>query len=48
MMLLGATKVTTGKKIALISDVAKELDAKEGDVIVFYKSDKGDIIIKKG
>ncbi|VVB95102.1 Uncharacterised protein [uncultured archaeon] len=48
MRLLGATKVTTGKKIALISDVAKELDAKEGDVIGFYKSDKGDIIIKKG
>jgi hypothetical protein len=48
MRLLGATKVTTGKKIALISDVSKELDAKEGDVIGFYKDEKGNIIIKKG
>lgn len=48
MKLLGATKVTTGKKIALIKDVAERLDAKEGDIIGFYEADNGDIIIKKG
>ncbi len=48
MRILGTAKVTAGKKIALISDIAKKLDAKEGDIIVFYESDNGDILIRKG
>ena len=48
MKLLGAAKVTIGRKIALISDVSKKLDANEGDVIGFYENENGEIIIKKG
>ncbi len=48
MRIIGTSKVTKGKKIALISDISKKLDAGEGDIIVFYEADNGDIIIKKG
>ncbi|SNQ59808.1 hypothetical protein [Candidatus Methanoperedens nitratireducens] len=48
MRILGTSKVSKSYKIALISDIAKKLEAKEGDIIVFYENDAGDIIIKKG
>jgi hypothetical protein len=48
MRIIGTSKVTKGKKIAVISVVSNKLQAEEGDIIVFYEADNGDIIIKKG
>jgi len=48
MEIIGTTKVSKGGKMTLIKDVQDLLRIKESDVLVFYKSEKGDIIIKKG
>jgi bifunctional DNA-binding transcriptional regulator/antitoxin component of YhaV-PrlF toxin-antitoxin module len=46
--ILGTATVSEGMKIVLISRVAKKLNTKKGDIIVFYENDEGDIIITKG
>ncbi len=44
--ILGTSKITSNRKISLIKNVAEKLDAKEGDLIIFY--DKyGEIVISK-
>ena len=48
MKMLGATKITTNKRISLIDTVADDLDAHVGDFIVFYKKSNGEIVVKKG
>lgn len=48
MSIIGTTKVTQGGKLQLISDVRKLLDVNIGDVIVFEKNEKDEIIIRKG
>lgn len=46
MKIIGTTKVTKGSKISLIKDVKDELDAEEGDKIV-YKEEEGRIVLEK-
>jgi bifunctional DNA-binding transcriptional regulator/antitoxin component of YhaV-PrlF toxin-antitoxin module len=46
--ILGTATVSEGMKIVLISRVAKKLNTKKGDIIVFYENNEGDIIIRKG
>lgn len=48
MELLGTSKVSTDNKITVIKNVVKSLQLTQGDMIVFYKSDNGDVVIKKG
>lgn len=48
MKMLGATKITTNKRISLLDTVAEKLDAHVGDFIVFYEKSNGEIIIRKG
>ncbi len=48
MNILGTTKLAKGGKITIIIDVQKKMKAKEGDVIVFFENEAGDIIIRKG
>lgn len=48
MRIIGTTTITDGNKIVLISKIAQKFKAKKGDIIVFYESENGDIIIKKG
>lgn len=44
--ILGTSKVAIKSKISLIKDVAEKMNAKVGDVIVFYE-ENGKIIIEK-
>jgi bifunctional DNA-binding transcriptional regulator/antitoxin component of YhaV-PrlF toxin-antitoxin module len=46
MKILGTATVSEGMKIVLISRVAKKLNAKKGDLVVFYETDEGNIIIR--
>ncbi len=48
MRILGTATVSEGMKIVLISRVAKKMEIKKSDIIVFYENDEGDIIIRKG
>ncbi len=48
MKILGTATVSEGMKIVLISRVAKKLNSKKGDLVVFYENDEGDIIIRNG
>lgn len=48
MRILGTATVSEGMKIVLVSRVAKKMEIKKGDIIVFYENDEGDIIIRKG
>jgi bifunctional DNA-binding transcriptional regulator/antitoxin component of YhaV-PrlF toxin-antitoxin module len=47
MKIIGTTRVTKGWKISLIKDVRDKLNAELGDKLVFYESDKGEIVLKK-
>ena len=47
MRILGTATVSEGMKIVIISRVSKKMEIKKGDIIVFYETDKGDIIIRK-
>lgn len=47
MELLGSSKVTNNYRMQLIKAVRDEIDAREGDIVLFYR--KGDdIVLKKG
>ncbi len=48
MRILGTATVSQGRKVVLISRVAKKMKIKESDMIVFYENDEGDVIIRKG
>ncbi len=48
MKILGTATVSDGMKIVLVSRAAKKLNAKKGDIIVFYETDEGEILIRKG
>ncbi|VVB96425.1 Uncharacterised protein [uncultured archaeon] len=47
MQIIGTTTVTDGNKIVLISKIAKKINAKKGDTIVFFENEKKEIIIQK-
>lgn len=44
--ILGTSKVSTGRKISLLKNIASKLKADVGDDIVFYE-DNGKIVIEK-
>ena len=46
--MLGSTKISTDRKISLIKEVADLLKAVEGDHIVFYLTENGEVVIEKG
>jgi bifunctional DNA-binding transcriptional regulator/antitoxin component of YhaV-PrlF toxin-antitoxin module len=48
MKILGTATVSDGMKIVLVSRAAKKLNAKKGDIIVFYETDEGEILIRNG
>ncbi len=48
MKILGTATVSDGMKIVLVSRAAKKLSAKKGDIIVFYETDEGEILIRNG
>jgi AbrB family looped-hinge helix DNA binding protein len=45
---LGSSKVSTNLRVKIVKEAADELEVEEGDRVLFYKDDKGQIIIKKG
>ncbi len=47
MRILGTATVSQGMKVVLISRVAKKMEVKRSDIIVFYENNEGDIIIRK-
>lgn len=48
MRLLGAAKVSGNNRIALVSPVAKKLKIEVGDHVLFYETDDGQVVVKKG
>jgi bifunctional DNA-binding transcriptional regulator/antitoxin component of YhaV-PrlF toxin-antitoxin module len=48
MKIIGTATVSDGMKIVLVSRAAKKLKAKKGDLIVFYETDEGEILIRNG
>lgn len=48
MKILGTATVSDGMKIVIVSRAAKKLNAKKGDIIVFYETDEGEILIRNG
>lgn len=46
--MLGSTKVSTNRKISLVKEVAEKLDMKEGDFVIFYENEDGEIVLEKG
>ncbi len=45
---LGSTKVSSKLRVSIIKDVAKKMDLVDGDIVLFYQDETGNIIIKKG
>jgi hypothetical protein len=48
MKFVGSAKISTNMRISIIQDVAKELNVDVGDHILFYKDEKGNLIVLKG
>ena len=46
--ILGTSKVSKDGKITLVLGARKVLRASEGTIIVFFKSKKGDIMVRRG
>jgi bifunctional DNA-binding transcriptional regulator/antitoxin component of YhaV-PrlF toxin-antitoxin module len=46
--ILGTSKMSIDGKITLVSDVREMLGVSGGAIIVFCKSKKGEIVIRKG
>lgn len=48
MKCLGSTKVSSKLRMSLLKDVADKMGVNDGDIILFYEDEQGQIIIKKG
>lgn len=48
MKFLGSSKITPKLRIRVLKDVAEKLEVKDGDHIIFYEKEDGEILIKKG
>ncbi len=48
MKLLGSSKVSSKLRLSLIKAAADKMEVKEGDIILFYEKEDGEIVIKKG
>ena len=44
--ILGQSKVGPKYRITLVRDVAKRLEVKEGDTVVFTENERGEIVLK--
>lgn len=44
--ILGTSKISTGRKISLLKDIANKMKADVGDEVVFYE-DNGRVYIEK-
>lgn len=47
MKILGSSKITDNFRMQLVKAARELMNAKEGDIILFYKKN-GEIVIKKG
>jgi len=47
MKFLGSSKVSTHYRVSIVYDVARQMELKIGDRILFCENEKGEIIIKK-
>jgi hypothetical protein len=45
---LGSSKVSSKLRVSIIKAVANKMGLNDGDIVLFYQDDSGDIIIKKG
>jgi len=48
MKFVGSAKISTNMRISIVQDVAKELNVDVGDYVLFYKDEKGNVIMLKG
>lgn len=48
MKLLGSCKITPKLRIYIVKEAAKLLGVHDGDHVLFYENEDGDIVIKKG
>lgn len=46
LTVLGTSKISKQNKITLIEQAMKELKLEPGEILVFYKNDNGDVIIR--
>jgi len=44
--ILGQSKIGPKYRITLVKNVAKRLDVKEGDTIIFTENERGEIVLK--
>jgi bifunctional DNA-binding transcriptional regulator/antitoxin component of YhaV-PrlF toxin-antitoxin module len=45
---LGSTKLSSKLRMSLLKDVAEKMGVNDGDIILFYEDERGQIVIKKG
>lgn len=45
---LGSTKVSSKLRMSLLKDVADKMGVSDGDIVIFYEDERGNIMIKKG
>lgn len=48
MKFIGSSKITPKLRIRVVKDVAEKLGVDNGDHILFYEKEDGEIVIKKG
>ncbi|HEY3419127.1 MAG TPA: hypothetical protein VGK23_01070 [Methanomassiliicoccales archaeon] len=48
MKFLGSSKVSSKLRISLVKDAADLMGINDGDHILFYEGEKGQVFIKKG
>ena len=48
MKMLGSSKISYRLRISLPKDAADILKADDGDFILFYVNDEGEVVLKKG
>jgi bifunctional DNA-binding transcriptional regulator/antitoxin component of YhaV-PrlF toxin-antitoxin module len=48
MKMLGSTKISPVLRTTIPREVANKLEANDGDFLIYYENDDGQIIIKKG
>lgn len=48
MKFLGSSKISSGLRVSLIREAAELLQVDEGDHVLYYVTEDGKIILKKG
>jgi bifunctional DNA-binding transcriptional regulator/antitoxin component of YhaV-PrlF toxin-antitoxin module len=48
LKMLGSTKISPVLRTTIPREVANKLDASDGDFIIYFENEDGQIIIKKG